>query len=551
PFENTHMKHYLFVLVLIVASILPAHAASSKVKVTGKLPNASGYSVLLLLRDGSSKIASPSSSGAFAFGGLNSKSLKGATLHLVKDGQYWGPIVLAQQTSQLRAATTLTGKLSPLIKRAVKLGTVHLQDTDYALLSKPLYKTGRGKFSVETNSSGAPLGAGQQGVTLRASNQDFGVLNAVQPGEDSDADGIPNALDADDDGDLILDGSDQDAAGQDVPYTSLIMDFRKTLNAHVRSGLSDSVIDAAIGGENVFALTFFLSLPQDSIATGGYLVCDEQLSYCRPNTPLGYYGGVSESSSEFRNHPWSELLNSDGFPRMELIELTGGQSVVASIQPRVGRDTFRPGDIYRAVLTNSAGAEVSSRTFTLTPYFVSVPALKSYDAGFGNVDVDYSAVSPESGSIPGTSEGDPLVLSDDGSLQVTFWRPQREAIRSDESGYYDWGNLNYGIVIDDAQATCAGFYSNISSELVEYSTPFGTNDSPLANQGANLVPLKDSSGDRAAVSSNTLSFTVDLKSCLSRAGRSPGIYRITLSARGEPVTGREITAAQTIALQIP
>jgi len=45
---------------------------------------------------------------------------------------------------------------------------------------------------------------------------------------------------------------------------------------------------------------------------------------------------------------------------------------------------------------------------------------------------------------------------------MTFWRPQRAAIRSDESGYYDWGNLNYGVTVGNIQATCAGLFSNVS-----------------------------------------------------------------------------------------
>ena len=134
---------------------------------------------------------------------------------------------------------------------------------------------------------------------------------------------------------------------------------------------------------------------------------------------------------------------------------------------------------------------------------------------------------------------------------MTFWKPQRQAIRTDESGYYDWGNLNYGIVIEDTQATCAGNYSNVSSDLTEDSTPFGTGDSAFANTGANLTPLKDGVADRAVDAANTLTLTVNLKQCLSRAGSNPGVYRVNLSSAGESLTGGMTTATQGMYIQIP
>jgi hypothetical protein len=332
--------------------------------------------------------------------------------------------------------------------------------------------------------------------------------------------------------------------------TGLVFDFRKTLNAHVRSGLSDDAIDAVIGGENVFSLTFFFSLSsQQESVDGGHVICDDSLVYCRRNNPTAFYGGVSESTDLFRNRPWSELLTSDGYPRMERISVGGRPAIVASIQPRVGRSQFRPGDVYQVNLT-SGTTLVSSRSLALAPYFVSIPALKEYNAGSGTVSVDYGAVTADSGSIPGI-QGNPIVISAEGDLTLTFWRPQRQAIRSTESGYYDWGNLNYGVVIDQAQATCAGLYSQVSSELVESPDGLGTGGSPLAQQGAKLSPLRDQQGDRAANVANVLTFTVNLKECATRAGLGAGTYNITLRAAGEPVTGGEVSATQSLSVQIP
>jgi hypothetical protein len=391
------------------------------------------------------------------------------------------------------------------------------------------------------------------GLTQTVSPGSLGILatSDSNPGSDPDRDGIPSAFDADDDGDLILDASDRDSSGQDVPYTSLFFDFRRTLNAHVRDGLTEERVNSVVGGENSFNLTFFFSLPNGSTIDGGHVLCDDALRYCRRNAPVAFYGGVSESTSEFRNRPWSELLTSAGYPRMERISLSGGSNaIVASIQPRVNASEFRAGDVYRTVLTRGS-SEVSSRSLALTPYFVSIPALKEYDAGSGTVAVDYASVSPTTGAIPGLSPGNPIVLSSAGTLTATFWRPQRPAIRSDESGYYDWGNLNYGMIVDSAQATCAGFYTNVSSELTVDPTPLGNGDSPLSNQGANLTPYRDNVGDRAAQIGNTLTFTVNLKDCAARAGGAPGVVGVTLQARGEELTGGSNAAAQTFYVQIP
>jgi hypothetical protein len=134
---------------------------------------------------------------------------------------------------------------------------------------------------------------------------------------------------------------------------------------------------------------------------------------------------------------------------------------------------------------------------------------------------------------------------------MTFWRPQRAAIRSDESGYYDWGNLNYGVTVGSIQATCAGLFSNVSSELIEDTTPFGTGDSVFFNQGANGSPYRDSAADRPAAVGNTLTFTLDVKTCATRGGGSgTGQTEIALEARGEAVTGGQTTGRQSIYVQL-
>jgi len=527
----------------------PAGAESLTLK--GTLKNSNGYTVVLLYKDGSSKTQLLSSNGSFSFKGLKLGSLKNSSLQLVgSDGRFFGPVVLGKKGSKV--SIYLSGK-NPAGGKSLNLGRLTLK-SGFATASKSLNSAVYVKPNVSADSSGKPAGAGNMGIVSTGSSSKKKSRVAVldsgpsSPGEDTDHDGIINSLDADDNGNGILDSADPASAGTDTPYVGLHFDFRRSLNANIRGGLSDSAIDAVVSGEDIFASTFFISLPDSSTIDGGYLICSDALTYCRPNTPLGYSGGVHESSDAFRG-PMSSLLNSSGYPFLERISVSGRPAIVLSMQPRVGRDAFRPGDMYRVVLT-SGGREVSSRTFSLPPYFVSVPAIRDYTTNGATTVVDYDAVTPTSGDIPGASQSNPIVLGSDGVLTLNFWRPQREPLGS-ESGYQDFGGLNYGVIIESLQSTCAGYYSGVSSELVEDSTPLGDGDSPFAHQGANLTPLVDQMGDRAAASSNILSLTVDLKSCLSRSGGSPGTYGVVLAAAGAQLTGGSNTTNQSIYVTIP
>jgi len=538
----------LFFLALLSGA---ANLRAQSLALDGTLVQGAGYTVYLVERSGKSTAAAVGANGKFSFKKVTRAQLKGASLQMSDaTGRYAGPIVLGGAGTKV--STTFSGKPPRSKSKKMALGKITLQ-AGYAQLGKSAAKMLGGAISKASTKAvaGKPIGAGQLGLVSTggtANAKSFVEGMAADAGADDDGDGIPSAFDADDDGDLILDPSDPDSAGGDIPYTSIVLDFRTSLNSHVRSGLSDAAIDAVVGGENVFGLATFISLPQEqrNQATGGYIVCDDALVYCRPNTPTAFFSGVSESSATFRR-PWAELLTPAGFPRMEKINSLG--AVVASIQPRVGRDQFRPGDVYEAVVTSDT-AEITRKTFTIAPYFVSVPALRSYDTGSGEVIVDYNSVSPTSGDIPGASPSNPIVLSSSGQLAMTFWRPQRAAIRTDESGYLDWGFLNYGVGVGDIQATCAGLYTNVSGELIADTTPFGTNNSVFFNQGANPSPYRDSQGDRAASAGNTLTFTVDLKACATRAGGSgTGTTTVALEARGENVTGGQTTARQFFYVQ--
>jgi hypothetical protein len=541
-----------YALLLCLATCFASNEALAQaILVKGTLKGATGYTVALLYKDGSSATKKLTANGAFSFSKVKLRNLAGATVQLIApDGRYFGPVVLGKKNRKV--SISLSGK-NVDSGAVLNLGRLTLR-SGYASaapgLSPVVYTTPR----VAADSTGKPSGAGSLGVVqggagsaLQSSGRVY-ATNATNPGDDTDADGIINAVDADDNGNGILDSADPASAGTDTPYVGIYFDFASTLNAWVRSGLSNSAIDALVSGENIFASTFFISLPETSPVDGGYIVCGDALSYCRPNTPLGYSGGVSESSDRYRA-PLSSLLNSRGYPSLERIFVGGRPAIVLSMQPRVGRDGFRAGDLYRVVLT-SGSREVSSRTFALPPYFISIPAIKEYTANGVTTVVDYNSLTPTSGDIPGRSPGNPIVLGSDGLLRLSLWRPQREPLGS-ETGYQDFGGLNYGVIVDQLQATCSGFFSNVTSELVERSDALGNGGSPFSHQGARLHPLVDQVPDRPANISNTLSFTVDLKSCLARAGGAPGTHRVSLTAAGIDLTGGANAGTQGFYVAIP
>lgn len=523
-------------------------AIAQTVTLSGNIKGSNGYTLALVSKDSSSKTVKLGAKGSFSFPKIKLSSLKNSSLQLIgTDGRFFGPVVLGRKGKKV--SINFSGK-NPSGGKSLQLGKIALKN-GYALANSSLKSAIYVSPNVSSDSSGKPVGAGNSGIvsnSLSSLAEGGGGARPVNPGDDSDRDGIINTLDADDNGNGILDSADPASAGTDTPYVGLNFDFRRTLNANVREGLSASLIDSVVSSENAFSSTFFISLPQESTIDGGYLVCGDALTYCRPNSPLGYSGGVSESSNSYRG-PMSTLLNSSGYPILERISVGGNPAVVLSMQPRVGRDVFRAGDLYRVVLT-SGSTEVSSRTFSLPPYFISVPAIRDYTTNSVTTTVDYNSLSPSSGSIPGVSSGSPIALGADGLLSINFWRPQREPVGS-EVGYQDFGALNYGVIIESAQATCAGYYTNVSADLSEDSSALGNGNSPLANQGANLNPLVDRIADRAASASNLLSFTVDLKSCLSRSGGSPGTYTVTLSAAGADLTGGRNTANQILYVTIP
>ena len=170
-------------LCAMCATGVPAAAAK---KLKGTLSE-SGYTVIALNRDGSMTSAD-AGNGGFR---LPTSAAK-VTLHLRgPDGKYAGPIVVGGGGDRV-----IVG-----VRSGARLGDIAVRE-GFAEVERKIPKGSLDKSRTARARRGVPIGAGAYG-RVRASTPRDAV-----PG-DPDLDALPNPLDIDDDGDLVLDKLDR------------------------------------------------------------------------------------------------------------------------------------------------------------------------------------------------------------------------------------------------------------------------------------------------------------------------------------------------------
>jgi hypothetical protein len=538
---------------LSITCLFPIGAqAAPRVNLKGKLSAGEGYQMALIDGAGAVSLSKISSNERFSF---KARRLKGATIAVIDpDGRALGPVVLATKLSARKAYLGFSGKTKSN-SNSINLGVLSLR-SGYAAPSRKLSTlmvSKRGNLVASTDAEGNPEGAASGGLTVASASK----LDRVRvradgdglstPGSDSDADGIIDALDPDLDGDGIVNIADEDFAGNDnATFSSLVVDYANTLNANIGS-VTREAIDAIIGGENLFSIGFWFSLPQETSITGGHVICADANAYCNRTTGSAVYGGLTESNDALRMQLWRNLnADGSGYPNLELLNVRGFFAAAAAIQPRAGVSAVRPGDTYLVNYTGNAGNVLATKLLVLSPFMVTVPALKSYTVNAVETTIDYSAISNQ----PGTNSN-PISTDSSGLLTLNFWRPQRLLYRSETPSsetdlYREMGRLKYGVVVEggNRQYTCAGLYTNLSGGITEVADPLGTDNSPFPDQGAELFPLRDSNDDATLDSTRTISVTIDLRSCLTRASQTLGTKQLRLVAQGEELSGGSNSASQ-------
>lgn len=409
---------------------------------------------------------------------------------------------------------------------------------------------------------GIPIGAGNVGfVRSRASR---GTVAG-----DLDLDGVPDVLDVDDNGNLILDDLDPSRAARAAQARTtftvrvvLAAPVWETANANA-TALTDEDMDRALTtwGRLIFeimpgdAAELDCGRPQSGTdpTLGGILYCTR-----------GGTGTVVPSGPDIPPHPsqWQPFpgpaggrfdSDGDGFGRL-VGEPTapGAAFFLAPVAPsaRIGTGDLLVQHVATGVPESEcpppAGtSSPSCAEFTLVlPFvFASTPALVSYDDGQGNAaTVSY----PVAGPIPGPNPGPGGPGTDDRPFPVragpggdvvatlTFWRPQRRPIPPDpHTGlggdaclatdppckWVDIGGLTYAAApAIGSQGSCPqDAFSSDPTKLApaESEVPYG----PGAGG------LRDLARDGPASPANTVTYTLNLTRCLRGLAWSPGEAR--------------------------
>jgi hypothetical protein len=528
------------VFVALLAASSPAAAAPKRI--TGKLSKP-GYTVIGLNLGGQAKAVRAISRGRFRLTPPASPvGVPGVTLHLrAPNGSYAGPIVVGG-----RRTRAILG-----VKPGARLGRVRVR-RGHARVAKPL----RRRWLVASRTARA-----RRGVPLGA--RGFGRVRSSPPRRpvpgDTDFDGVPDQLDIDDDGDLVLDDLDRSSgarAAQEVLdnpglFNVLELSVSETVNAN--AGSSDAQIEQTpfVGAVQIKFSALLIGLPPEPSTE---LDCGrddpqtpaaEGLPYCRPGgSGMIFPGGPGQPGQEF-----PECCDSDGDGFGTLV--ASSQFGAMGLHHSATTAQIKTGDVLIKRVNDENGVEVREFPHALQYVFATVPALESYSDTAGNLGrVSYPIARgeppPGQPGGPGTQRNAfPVEAGPDGRvvLNLTFWQPQRRPIEG-EPGYdptpnawIDIGGLTYSTVVDTPHDPSGRFvpkdcpqdaYSIPPDQPFTLPTiPPGAGPPDRRPVGFSGNGLTDTLADRLAHPDNKLTYTLDLTRCLDghpwRSGESVGL----------------------------
>jgi hypothetical protein len=501
----------VFLAGVVACGFLLAAAPTSAAtkKITGKLSQP-GFTVLALDGDGEAASKPAQANGKFKL----RPPAKRVSLHLrAADGTYAGPIVIDKKGPN--------GKKAILgVDAGAELGKVKVRD-DFAKLKDELERSDQDRKRKAKAKRGVPIGAGNFG---RVAAPATGVAG---PGQDLDRDGIPGALDIDDDGDLVLDNNDavtgpsparaRAARGQQAPPE--IFDIHTQLtppgftpNANT-PGSTDAQIESAlpIGGRLQMEI-----IPGDS----SELDCagDPSTYPPRPGLPycsLGGTGRAWEGGVDLANQdPFPECCDPDGDGFGSLQPVPGRPAPANVISHGATSSQIASGDLLIQRVTT--GGEETLFPATLQFVLATSPAVVSFSDTAGNsTTVSYPGPGP---GDPGTEgNGFPVAAGPDGdvTLTLTFWRPQRRPIPPETGSWIDIGGLTYTTQVQHVGGPATGTVQKPCPQ-----SAFSTSDPQLVPPSP-AVPapgFTDLADDQPASPANTITYTLNLTDCFTALG---------------------------------
>jgi hypothetical protein len=533
-----------------------APVAAKSAPITGKLSER-GYSVIALASDGEATSAPAKRKFRLR------PPARRVGLHLrAADGTYAGPIVVGTERGGKRA---IVGVRAP-----AKLGEVEIKAArGYARLAERLPRNSLDADRKARARKGVPVGAGA-----------FGRVRSRRlsgSASDPDQDGIPDPLDVDDDGDLVLDNVDRSTASRAPrsstpnPFhlaSSLALPLYDTVNAN-SPAFGDERIEAALPSYGVLIVNILPGAAAELDCAG--------LRYCSPGGTGRYPTNLNPpEGTPFPGSPGGPFdADGDGFGRLTpgpgsvpgMFLLHGARARDPDLDPTVSQ--IGSGDLLTQQVTATGDEsqcpspapipECASFVSTLGFTFATVPALVSFDDETGETTVPYPIDGPYSGppegfrpSGPGThTNGFPVAdgpdADQDVELTFTFWRPQRRPIPDElcppppdrpctRDEWIDVGGLTYTPAVSGGPPGGRAWNAGTCPQ-----SSLSTEDPRLTPQPADdpdqLIGFVDQALDQPASPANTFTYTLNLSQCLTALGNSawePGQeVDLTLAAKDD------------------
>lgn len=592
----------------LVSQVGAPGAGAANPKISFSVSGApSGSSLLFIGSNVALKVPATSKSASLSRKFYNSRTKKyGFSVHLLRpNGTYGGPVVFRV------AGKKPTYTVSVSTKGSLNVGRFAVKSDGWAKSTKVLAPGTYGKLLRSPRADGRPRGAGRVGVlkasVVRSAAERSGSVHALAGvactstddqtlGGDCDADGVPNAVDADDNNNGVLDVADSKTekfeATKSLPWSTLYVEIGgpvRNLNVNL-ADVTMGDIDEVMGGPTgIFSIAFYINMPETE--ADGYdavWVDCGPLAYCARDGGTALTGPPSGSIGQEWNKLWCtvELNSAGGCPEaypwrnypgtlfdsngkgtrvlnanttvwngLTRFKNNGGSVWAGQLIPNTGAgllDKVKVADPY-VLRMRSANGTITQRPMALGAFFVTVPVVTSFFVGDVGYLVDYSLAKPAG------SNADPIQVDNEGTFSIVFYRPQRPAIAgADPTGatFMDMGGLRYGLILNaegrdwsalkgtgnarevGCTSASGGAYASLSADLKR--TP---DNDPNPEYNGNIWPLTDAGLDAVPDRERTLRITFDLKKCIEQLRTAPAARRAVVdmtSTRRIPI---QLTAA--------
>ena len=305
-------------LVGVAFAQAPAEAAATAT-ITGQFKTSVG-SALVLTTNGTTYYAKPGANGKFTVKMPASKVANSTVQMVDPSGRYLGPIILG--TTKVKAKYKAITGLKKVTSGTVSLGTIAMK-TGYAISASK--KAGGTNGVMAVDKSGKPKGAGNGGrvksggfapvsiasivhkmasTTCPDGSKRDTAISGTGAGQDLDCDGIPNAVDVDDNGNGSLDIMDQSTnntndssnytAGMST-YSGISAPMTSKLNIHASdattllASIKSILASDSSSGSGSFNIAVYLgewtfSRQTGSTPDGVYVECTG-IKWCDPALP--------------------------------------------------------------------------------------------------------------------------------------------------------------------------------------------------------------------------------------------------------------------------